>query len=101
VAIKHPNAIQKLMSILPLMKEETIRTPNHLNAKEIVERSQVLERKLIPKTISKLPYQLRGVGCQDNVIGIKEQIGCSIVLAVHKLRGIRASGAKAEREVPA
>jgi hypothetical protein len=54
VAIKHPSTIQKLMSILLLMKKETIRTPDHHNTKEVVERSQILESKLSPKTISKL-----------------------------------------------
>jgi hypothetical protein len=85
------------MSILPLMKKEAIRTPNHLNAKEVVERAQVLESKLSVKTISKLPYQLRRAGCQDNIIDIKEQISCGIALAVDKQGRIGASGAEAER----
>jgi hypothetical protein len=96
VAIKHPSAIQKLMSILPLMKKETIRTPNHLNTKEVVERSQIIESKLSPETISKMSYQLRRAVHQDNVIDITEQIGCSVALEVHKQQGIRTSGAEAE-----
>jgi hypothetical protein len=88
VAINHPSAIHKLVSILSLMKKETIRTPNHLNTKEVVERSQILESKRSPKTISKYSYELRRGDCQDNVMDIKEQIGCSIALAVHKQREI-------------
>jgi hypothetical protein len=46
--------INELMSILPLMKEEPIRTPNHLNPEKVVKGSQVLESKLNMKMISEL-----------------------------------------------
>jgi hypothetical protein len=96
VTIKHPSAVKKLMSILPLMKEEPICTTDHLNPEEVVKGSQVLESKLSVKTISELSKQLRGAGRQNDIMDIEEQVSCSIALAVDKQRGIGAGGVEAE-----
>ena len=42
LAVKHASTIQELMSVLPLMKKEAIRTTNNLDAEEVVQRTQVL-----------------------------------------------------------
>jgi hypothetical protein len=57
--VKHASTVKKLMSILPLMKKEPIRTPNNLNVEEVVKRAHILDSKLSTKTISKLTKKLR------------------------------------------
>jgi hypothetical protein len=96
MAIKHPSTVKELMSILPLMKKEPIRTPKHLNPEEVVKRSQVLERKLSTKTISKLSKKLSGACCQDDIINVEEQVGGNTALGIDEQRSIGASGAEAE-----
>jgi hypothetical protein len=88
--------VKELMTILLLMKEEPIRTPNHLNPEEVVKGSQVLETKLSTKMISELSKYLRGACCQDDIINVEEQISGSTALAVDKQRSIGASGAEAK-----
>jgi hypothetical protein len=96
MTVKHANTVKKLMSILPLVKEEPIRSPNNLNAEEVVKRAHILDRKLSTKTISKLTKKLRSACCQDNIIHVEEQVGGETALAVDEQRSIGASGAKAE-----
>lgn len=58
-AIKHPSAVKKLMSILPLVKKEVIRTSHHLDPEEVVQRTQVLDGELSAKMISELTKKAR------------------------------------------
>jgi hypothetical protein len=90
------STVKKLMSILPLVKEEPIRSPNNLNAKEVVKRAHILDSKLSTKTISKLTKKLRSACCQDNIIHVEEQVGGETALAIDEQRSIGANGAKAE-----
>jgi hypothetical protein len=78
------------------MKEEPIRSPNNLNAEEVVKRAHILDSKLSTKTISKLMKKLRSACCQDNIIHVEEQVGDETALAVDEQQSIRASGAEAE-----
>jgi hypothetical protein len=59
MTVKHASTVKKLMSILPLMKKEPIRSPNNLNAEEVVKRTHILDSKLSTKTISKPSKELR------------------------------------------
>ena len=43
LAVKHTGALQELVSVLPLMKEEAIWTAHHLDTEEVVRRTQVLD----------------------------------------------------------
>jgi hypothetical protein len=49
---KHSGALKKLMSVLALMKEESVCSTYHFKAEEVMKRSEVLESKLSTKTIS-------------------------------------------------
>jgi hypothetical protein len=82
MTIKHASTVKELMSILSLMKEEPIRTPNDLNPEEVVKRAQILDSKLSTKTISKLTKKVSGACCQDNIIHIEEQVGSETALTV-------------------
>ena len=84
------------MSVLPLMKEETIRTTHHLNTEEVVQRTQVLDGKLSTKTISKPTKKLSGACRQDDVVNIEEQGCCVGALVINKQRSIGACRAEAE-----
>ena len=84
------------MSVLPLMKKETIRTVHHLNTVEVVQRAQVLDGELSTKTISKLAKELRSACCQDDVVNIKQQISRVGALVINKQRSIGACRAEAE-----
>lgn len=61
-AMKHPSMVKKLMSILPLMKEEAIRTTHDLNTEEVVQRTQVLDGELSTKTVSEPTEKARCAG---------------------------------------
>jgi hypothetical protein len=94
--VKHASMIKKLMSILPLMKKEPIRSPNNLNAMEVVKRTHILDSELSTTTISKLSKELRSARRQDNIIHVEEQVGGETALVVDDQRSIGASGAKAK-----
>jgi hypothetical protein len=96
MTVKHASMIKKLMSILPLMNKEPIRSPNNLNAKEVVKRTHILDSKLSTKMISKLSKELRSARRQDNIIHVEEQVGGETALVVDEQRSIGASGAEAK-----
>ena len=58
LAIKHADALQELVSVLPLMKEEAIWPAHHLDTEEVVQRTQVLDGELSAKTIDTSPTYL-------------------------------------------
>jgi hypothetical protein len=82
MTVKHASTVKKLMSILPLMKEEPIRSPNNLNAEEVVKRAHILDSKLSTKTISKISKELRSARRQGNIIHVEEQVSGETALAV-------------------
>ena len=72
LAVKHAGALQELVSILLLMKEEAIRSPNNLNAKKVMQSTQVLDGKLVTQPESNLLKKGCGGGRQDNVVNVEE-----------------------------
>jgi hypothetical protein len=70
MAVKHPGALKKLMSVLALMKEESVCSTYHFKAEEVIKRSEVLESKLSTKTINELLEESIAAGCQDDVVNI-------------------------------
>ena len=68
---EHPSAIKKLISILPLMEKEAIRTVNNLDAEEVVQRTQVLNGKFSAKTIGKLSKESTRASCHDDIVDIE------------------------------
>jgi hypothetical protein len=70
MAVKHLDALKKLMSILALMKEESVCSTYHFKAEELMKRSEVLESKLSTKTTSELSEESIAAGCQDDVVNI-------------------------------
>ena len=88
--------VEKLMSVLPLMKKESIRTTHHLNTEEVVQRTQVLNSKLSTETISKPAKELKSACCQDDVVNIEQQICRVCALVINKQRSIGACRAEAE-----
>ena len=70
------------MSVLLLVQKEPIGTANDLNAKEVVQRSQILEGKLVTKTSRELLKKPRR-GCrQDNVVHIEQQVRSGSALMI-------------------
>jgi hypothetical protein len=96
MTVKHASTVKELMSILPLVKKEPIRTLNKLHPEEVVKRAHILDSKLNPKMISKLSKKLRGACYQNNIIHVEELVGGETTLAVDEQRSIGASGAEAE-----
>ena len=62
-AVKHPNTVKELMSILPLIIFFNYRSSNEIYTEEVVQRAQVLDGKLSAKTICKLAKELMGACC--------------------------------------
>ena len=69
------SALQELVSVLPLMKEEAIRTAHHLDTEEVVQRTQVLDGELSAKTSRELTEETSRTCRQDDVIDIEQQVG--------------------------
>jgi hypothetical protein len=42
MAVKHPSALKKLMSVLALVKEESVCSTYHFKAEEVMKRPEVL-----------------------------------------------------------
>ena len=84
LAVKHASALQELMSVLPLMKEEAIRTAHHLDTEEVVQRTQVLDGELSAKTSRELTEETSRTCRQDDVVDIEQQKSSSITLVVDK-----------------
>ena len=53
------------MGIALLVQEKPIWPSNHLNAKKVMQRTQILQGKLITKTSSE-PLEERDSGCRQN-----------------------------------
>lgn len=53
------------MRVLLLMKKEAAGSPNDLNAKEIMESTQILDGKLVTQPVSDLLNEGCGGGRQD------------------------------------
>ena len=70
------------MSVLLLAQKDPVGTVNNLNAKEVVQRSQVLEGKLVTETGRELLKKPRR-GCrQDNVVHIEQQVRSGSALMI-------------------
>ena len=84
------------MSVLPLMKEEAIRTAHHLDTEEVVKMTQVLYGELSTKTSRELTEETSRTGRQDDVVNIEQQICRVCALVINKQRSIGACRAEAE-----
>ena len=85
------------MGIALLMQEEPIWPSNHLNAKKIMQRTQILQGKLITKT-SSVPLEEHDSGCRQNdVVDVQQQVGRVNSVMIHEEGYIRASRCKSER----
>lgn len=94
LVVKHASVLQELMSVLPLMKKEAIRTVHHLNTEEVVQRTQVLDGELSAKTSRDLTEKTSRTCRQDNVIDIEQQVGCVGALVIDEERCFRVGGAE-------
>lgn len=72
------------MGILTPVKEEIARMPHHLDPKEVMQRTKVLDGKLGIKTINEPSKKTVGVVRQDNAIDIEEKVGSGNTLAIDK-----------------
>src|SRR4051794_28694320 len=73
-AIKHTGAVQEIVGILALMKEEAVGATYDLDAEEVVQGPQILEGKLSAKKLGDLSQEVRGAGRQYNVIDVEQQV---------------------------
>jgi hypothetical protein len=90
IAIKHHGALEKLMSILALVKKEPIRSTDHLETEKVMERPQVLDGELSAKAISKPSKKIGSAGRQDDVVNIEQQVGGLGAVSEDKQRGVGA-----------
>ena len=85
------------MGVALLVQEEPIWPSNHLNAKEVMQGTQVLQVKLIAKTSSK-PLEKRDSGSrQDDVVDVEQQVGRVNPVMVHEEGRVGAGRCKSER----
>ena len=97
LAVKYASSIEKLMGVALLVQEEPIWPLNHLNAKEVMQGTQVLQGKLITKTSSE-PLEECDSGCRQNdVVDVQQQVGRVNSVMKHEEGRIGASRCKSER----
>ena len=72
------------MHVLMLMKEEAVKTPKHLDAKEVVQQPQVLQGELSAETSYKLSKKLSRGGHEDDVVDVEEKVCRCIAVMIHK-----------------
>lgn len=94
LAVKHAGALEELMSVLPLMKEEAIRTAHHHDTEEVVQRTQVLDGELSTKMSRELTEETSRTCRQDDVVDIEQQVGRVRALMIDEERGVRAGRAE-------
>jgi hypothetical protein len=70
MTIEHTGALKQLMRILLLMKKEAVGSPNNLDAKEVMESTQILDGKLVTQPVSDLLKKSCGGGRQDDVVDV-------------------------------
>ena len=58
------------MGVLPLMKKEPIRATYHLDAEEVVERTEVLQGELSAEAVGELSKKSISACRQDDVVNI-------------------------------
>jgi hypothetical protein len=78
------------------VKKEPIRSTDHLETEEVMERPQVLDGELSVKAISKPSKEIGSASCQDDVVNIEQQVGGLGAVSKDKQRGIGARRPEAE-----
>jgi hypothetical protein len=84
------------MGVLLLVKKEAIRSVHNLNAEEVVQGSQVLERELGMKTVGGLLQEHWCASREDDVFDVEQQVSHCVSHMVDKQRCIGACGAEAK-----
>ena len=87
LAISHPNPLQDIECILPLVKEKARRARLNSNTQEVIELTKILHTKLLLYRGDALK-QLPTGGCEHNVINIEQQVGSLIPTAVDEQRSV-------------
>jgi hypothetical protein len=70
LAICHPDPLQNIKGMLPLVKKKTRLVRLNSDTQEVVKRTEILHRKLLLQRGDNALKQLWTGGCQDNVISL-------------------------------
>jgi hypothetical protein len=71
LAITHVSALKDIPNVLVLVKEETVRSPLHWDAEEVVKRVDVLYHELLPESHSDTVEKLWVRGGEDDDIDVE------------------------------
>src|SRR6185295_1760174 len=95
LTISHPNPLQNIECVLPLVKEKTRRARLNSDAQEVVELTEILHSKLLLQRGDDTLKQLLTEGCEHNVIDIEQQI-CSLIPTASVIFNFRKNVANRE-----
>jgi hypothetical protein len=87
-AIIHAITLKDVPSILALVEEEVVGPLLYCDAKEVVERAEVLHRKLLLESCSGTLEKLRARGGEDDDIDVEQQVSSVDAAAVDEQQGV-------------
>jgi hypothetical protein len=76
LAFSHASAFKDVDGILPLVEEQAHGRALDGDSQEVVERPQVLHRKLLLEAGDDATHKLRGGGGEDDVVDVEEEVRC-------------------------
>ena len=88
LAISHPNPLQNVKRVLPLVRKKTRRARLNSDAQEVVELTKILHSKLLLQRGDDALKQLLTGGGEHNIINIEQQVGSLIPTAVDEQRSV-------------
>jgi hypothetical protein len=88
LAVTHAITLKDVPSILALVEEEVVRPLLYCDAKEVVERAEVLHRKLLLESCSGTLEKLRARGGEDDDIDVEQQVSSVNAAAVDEQQGV-------------
>jgi hypothetical protein len=75
LACTHPDALQNILSVLPLGEKQTIGRACHRNTQKMMKLTHVRHSKLTLKSPNNMVEELGRRGSENDVIHIEQQIG--------------------------
>jgi hypothetical protein len=89
LAVAHASTLKDVMSILALVEEEAVGPLLYWDAEEVVERAEVLHRKLLLESCSGTLEKIWAQGGENDVVDVEQQVRSVDAAAVDEQRGVR------------
>jgi hypothetical protein len=89
LAFNHASVFKDVDSVLPLVEEHALGTTLDCDPQEVVERPEVLHRKLPLEAGDDVTQKLEGGGGEDDAIDVEEEVRCIRTVTKHEQGRVR------------